>query len=79
MYSAAPARIAMPPWTAKYQVEPTTLSPRTSWKMAATQSPAVTARNHTPIIWLAYLAGASLVVTDRPTGERVSSPTVWIR
>ena len=43
------------------------------------QSPAVTARNQTPIIWLAYFAGAIFVVTDRPTGESVSSPTVWMK
>lgn len=43
------------------------------------ESPAVTARKKTPIIWEAYFCGASLVVSDRPTGERVSSPTVWMK
>jgi hypothetical protein len=42
-------------------------------------SPAVTARNQTPIIWEAYFAGAIFVVTERPTGETVSSPTVWTK
>src|SRR3954454_7166429 len=43
------------------------------------ESPAVTARNQTPIICEAYFAGAIFVVTDRPTGERHSSPTVWMK
>ena len=43
-----------------------------------TQSPAVTERNQTPIIWLAYFCGAIFVVTERPTGERHSSAMVWI-
>src|SRR5690606_20548767 len=64
-----------PPLTA---AEPLRSTPRTAGldSRPVTESAAVTARNHTPIIWLAYLAGAIFVVTDRPTGERHSSPTV---
>ena len=42
-------------------------------------SPAVTARNQTPIICEAYFTGAIFVVTDRPTGESISSPQVWTK
>src|SRR4051794_41187493 len=73
-----PAAIATRPRHRKYAgCDSTEPDSRVTWPPTA--SPTAVARNHTPIIWLAKAAGASLVVTDRPTGYRDSSPVVWIR
>src|SRR5690606_41833356 len=77
MKTATPASAARAACTAT-AAEPLRSTPPTAGLdiRPVTESPAVTARNHTPIIWLSYLAGAIIVVTDRPTGDKTNSPTV---
>src|SRR5690606_14311706 len=45
----------------------------------AMKLPTEAPRNHTPIISDETRAGASFVIALRPTGESVSSPSVWRR
>ena len=47
------------------------MKPASPWPVAVVSS-------HRLIAWEAKLLGASAVVVDRPTGERNSSPTVWM-
>src|SRR5690606_41565530 len=76
MKTATPASAARAACTAT-AAEPLRSTPPTAGLdiRPVTESPAVTARNHTPIIWPAAFAAASCVVTDGPPGERHSSPT----
>ena len=47
--------------------------------LAADEVASGEARNQMPIIWLTTRWGASLVIVERPTGLRQSSPTVCRR
>ena len=67
---------AMSPIVPKYAAGVASGVPWMTW--AAIALPADGARNHSAIACPRKALGASSVVAARPTGDRHSSPTVWM-